>query len=159
MNVDEALAQARDAMTVKRVFSEPYEKNGVTVIMAAGISGGAGAGGGEAPGGQGQGSGGGFGLNCRCPTPWHQAVTGPRKRIHPKGGFRGSPSSRSASRSLRTISRFGTRRPPCGRRSCSTRRRPACAGILWFLMLQLNGSPHASVGHLLLVSIGASCDS
>jgi len=65
MNVDEALAQARDAMTVKRVFSEPYEKNGVTVIMAAGISGGAGAGGGEAPGGQGQGSGGGFGLNAR----------------------------------------------------------------------------------------------
>jgi uncharacterized spore protein YtfJ len=65
MKSDEVLTQARDTMTVKRVFSEPYEKNGVTVIMAAGISGGAGAGGGEAPGGQGQGSGGGFGVNAR----------------------------------------------------------------------------------------------
>lgn len=64
MNADQVLSEAREAMTVKRVFGEPYEKNGVTVITAAGISGGAGAGGGEAPG-QGQGSGGGFGLNAR----------------------------------------------------------------------------------------------
>ncbi len=65
MQTSEVLTQAREAMTVRRVFSEPYEKNGVTVITAAGISGGAGAGGGEAPQGQGQGSGGGFGLNAR----------------------------------------------------------------------------------------------
>lgn len=64
MNADQVLSEAREAMTVKRVFGEPYDKNGVTVITAAGISGGAGAGGGEAPG-QGQGSGGGFGLNAR----------------------------------------------------------------------------------------------
>ena len=44
MQADEVLTQARDAMTVKRVFSEPYEKNGVTLITAAGIAGGAGAG-------------------------------------------------------------------------------------------------------------------
>jgi uncharacterized spore protein YtfJ len=65
MKADEMLTQARDTMTVKRVFGDPYEKNGVTVITAAGISGGAGAGSGEAPNGQGQGSGGGFGVNAR----------------------------------------------------------------------------------------------
>ena len=65
MNPEEVLTQAREAMTVRRVFGEPYEKNGVTVITAARITGGAGGGGGEAPSGQGQGSGGGFGLNAR----------------------------------------------------------------------------------------------
>lgn len=65
MKADELLTEAREAMTVKRVFGEPYEKNGVTIITAAGISGGAGAGSGEAPGGQGEGSGGGFGLVAR----------------------------------------------------------------------------------------------
>ena len=65
METKEVLAQARDAMTVKRVFGEPYEQNGITVITAARISGGAGGGGGEAPRGEGQGSGGGFGLNAR----------------------------------------------------------------------------------------------
>jgi len=37
---------------VKRVFGEPYEKNGVTVIPAARVQGGAGGGGGEGPQGQ-----------------------------------------------------------------------------------------------------------
>jgi uncharacterized spore protein YtfJ len=46
MDVDEVLAQARDAMTVKRVFGEPYEKDGVTVVPVANVMGGAGAGGG-----------------------------------------------------------------------------------------------------------------
>jgi uncharacterized spore protein YtfJ len=65
MEVQEVLAQARDAMTVKRVFGEPYEKNGVTVIPAARVQGGAGGGGGEGPEGQGKGSGTGFGLSAR----------------------------------------------------------------------------------------------
>jgi uncharacterized spore protein YtfJ len=65
MEVQEVIAQARDAMTVKRVFGEPYEKNGVTVIPAARVQGGAGGGGGEAPEGQGKGSGTGFGLSIR----------------------------------------------------------------------------------------------
>ncbi|MFL6251189.1 MAG: hypothetical protein ACJ75N_11795 [Actinomycetes bacterium] len=55
MEVQEVLAQARDSMTVKRVFGEPYEKDGVTVIPAARVQGGAGAGGGEDPQGQGKG--------------------------------------------------------------------------------------------------------
>jgi uncharacterized spore protein YtfJ len=65
MEVQEVLAQARDAMTVKRVFGEPYEKNGVTVIPAARVQGGGGGGGGEGPEGQGRGSGSGFGLSAR----------------------------------------------------------------------------------------------
>jgi len=65
MEVQEVLAQARDAMTVKRVFGEPYEKNGVTVIPAARVQGGGGGGGGEGPDGQGRGSGSGFGLSAR----------------------------------------------------------------------------------------------
>lgn len=54
MDVHEMAAQARDAMTVKRVYGEPYEKDGVTIIPAAKVSGGRGAGGGE--GGQGSGA-------------------------------------------------------------------------------------------------------
>ena len=65
MEVQEVLAQARDSMTVKRVFGEPYEKDGVTVIPAARVQGGAGAGGGEDPQGQGKGSGSGFGVTAR----------------------------------------------------------------------------------------------
>jgi uncharacterized spore protein YtfJ len=65
MEVQDVIAQARDAMTVKRVFGEPYEKNGVTVIPAARVQGGAGGGGGEGPEGQGRGSGTGFGLSAR----------------------------------------------------------------------------------------------
>jgi uncharacterized spore protein YtfJ len=65
MEVQEILAQARDSMTVKRVFGEPYEKDGVTVIPAARVQGGAGAGGGEDPQGQGKGSGSGFGVTAR----------------------------------------------------------------------------------------------
>ena len=65
MEVNEVITQARDALTVKRVFGDPYEKNGVTVIPAARVQGGAGGGGGEGPEGQGRGSGSGFGLNAR----------------------------------------------------------------------------------------------
>jgi uncharacterized spore protein YtfJ len=65
MEVQEVIGQARDALTVKRVFGEPYEKNGVTMIPVAKVQGGAGGGGGEGPEGQGKGSGGGFGISAR----------------------------------------------------------------------------------------------
>jgi uncharacterized spore protein YtfJ len=65
MDVKETIEQARDALTVKRVYGDPYEKNGVTVIPAARVQGGAGGGGGEGPQGQGSGSGSGFGLNAK----------------------------------------------------------------------------------------------
>jgi uncharacterized spore protein YtfJ len=59
MDVQTLLNQARDALTVKRVFGEPIERDGVTVIPVANVAGGAG-GGGES----GSGSGGGFGLRA-----------------------------------------------------------------------------------------------
>jgi len=34
MNVMEVLGTARDAITVKRVFAEPYERDGLVVIAA-----------------------------------------------------------------------------------------------------------------------------
>jgi uncharacterized spore protein YtfJ len=61
----DVIAQARDALTVKRVFGEPYEKDGVTIIPAARVQGGAGGGGADGAQGQGRGSGGGFGMTAR----------------------------------------------------------------------------------------------
>jgi uncharacterized spore protein YtfJ len=65
MEVQDVIAQARDTLTVKRVFGEPYEKDGLTIIPAARVQGGVGAGGGEDPQGQGKGSGSGFGVTAR----------------------------------------------------------------------------------------------
>jgi uncharacterized spore protein YtfJ len=65
MEVHDVIVQARDALTVKRVFGEPYDKDGVTVIPAARVQGGAGGGTGEDPQGQGKGSGSGFGMTAR----------------------------------------------------------------------------------------------
>lgn len=62
MNVQEMMAQAKDTMTVKRVFGESYEKDGVTVIPAAAIAGGAGGGEGGKSGEQGSG---GFGMGAK----------------------------------------------------------------------------------------------
>lgn len=64
MKVSEALGAARDALSVKRVYAEPYEKDGLTVIAAAAVTGGAGGGSGTDPKGQ-QGEGGGYGANAR----------------------------------------------------------------------------------------------
>ena len=64
MEVEDGIAQARDALTVKRVFGEPYEKDGVTIIPAARVRGGAGGGSGEGAEGEGKGSGSGFGITA-----------------------------------------------------------------------------------------------
>jgi uncharacterized spore protein YtfJ len=64
MEVQDVIGQARDAITVKRVFGEPYEKNGVTLIPAAKVQGGAGGGTGE-DATKGKGQGGGFGLTAK----------------------------------------------------------------------------------------------
>ena len=62
MEVQDVIAQARDALTVKRVFGEPYEKDRVTIIPAARVQGAAGGGSGEDAQSQGQGSGSGFAI-------------------------------------------------------------------------------------------------
>ena len=64
-SIEELIQGHRDAISVKKVFGEPFVKNGVTVIPAARVLGGGGGGSGEAPDGAGQGSGTGFGLVAR----------------------------------------------------------------------------------------------
>jgi len=59
-NIDEILGGARDAITVRRVYGEPIEQEGVTVVPAAAVRGG-GGGGGDSNGN----GGGGFGVAAR----------------------------------------------------------------------------------------------
>lgn len=65
MDVQRTIEQAKDAVTVRRVYGDPLEKDGVTIVPAARVQGGGGGGGGEGPEGQGEGSGAGFGVNAR----------------------------------------------------------------------------------------------
>jgi uncharacterized spore protein YtfJ len=65
MDVQETVSKARDAITVKRVYGEAFERNGVTVIPAAAVAGGAGGGSGEGPEEGQVGGGAGFGLTGR----------------------------------------------------------------------------------------------
>ena len=60
MNALEAVQQSRDAITVRRVYGDPYQEHGVTVIPAAAVMG-AGGGGGDTLGNGGT----GFGLSAR----------------------------------------------------------------------------------------------
>ena len=65
MDIQAAIEQAQDAITVKRVYGEPYERDGVVVIPAAEVRGGAGGGGGSDETNESSGSGGGYGINAR----------------------------------------------------------------------------------------------
>ena len=66
----DSLSGTRDALSVRRVFGDPYEIDGMTIIPVARISGGAGGGGGEGSGeragGQETGSGFGTGFGVRA---------------------------------------------------------------------------------------------
>jgi uncharacterized spore protein YtfJ len=59
-NVDEMWRGVRDSVTVRRVYGKPIESDGVTVIPAAVVHGGAGGGGDNEGNG-----GGGFGVGAR----------------------------------------------------------------------------------------------
>ena len=65
MNVDEMLQGARDTMTVKRVYGEPIERDGVTLIPGAEVMGGGGGGSDAESNG-----GGGFGVKARPVGTW-----------------------------------------------------------------------------------------
>jgi uncharacterized spore protein YtfJ len=65
MRVDELLEGVRDAITARRVYGEPVEHEGVTLVPAAAVRGG-GGGGGDAEGN----GGGGFGLAGRPVGAW-----------------------------------------------------------------------------------------
>ena len=66
MDVQELLERAREGMDGRRVYGEPYEADGITVIPAASVRGGAGGGGGPAD----ESGGGGFGLVARPVGAW-----------------------------------------------------------------------------------------
>jgi uncharacterized spore protein YtfJ len=63
VKIEDLATSLREGMTVKRVFGDAYERDGVTVIPVAQVGGGGGAGGG---GTEGEGGGGGaFGLGAK----------------------------------------------------------------------------------------------
>ena len=64
MKVTDVVNSAKDAITVKRVYADPYERDGLTVIPAAAVTGGGGGGTGHDEKGQ-EGEGGGFGVSGR----------------------------------------------------------------------------------------------
>ncbi len=64
MKAQEIMSQVSDAMHARRVFGEPYQKNGVTIIPVATVRGGWGGGGGQGEN-QEAGWGGGGGLTAR----------------------------------------------------------------------------------------------
>lgn len=64
MKIDELIASVKNSVEARKVYAEPYEKNGVTVIAAASISGGTGGGSGRDEKGQ-EGEGGGFGIAAK----------------------------------------------------------------------------------------------
>jgi len=65
MNALEAVNQAKDVINVRRVYGEPYQENGLTIIPAANVIGGGGG------GGDTEGNGGaGFGVRARPAGAW-----------------------------------------------------------------------------------------
>jgi hypothetical protein len=130
MDIQEAIAKAQDAITVRRVYGEPYERDGVTLIPAAEIRGRAGGGGGSDESKEASGSGGGYGVNARPVGAYgsREAAFGgsPRStspgslcaRWSPPPGWRSSCaecSTDSPRRSLRGVGRTG---PLAASRSC-----------------------------------------
>lgn len=63
-DVQKVLGGAQDALTVRRVFGEPFEKDGVTYLPVAKVTGGGGGGGGGGDA-AGRGSGVGFGVSAK----------------------------------------------------------------------------------------------
>lgn len=60
MDVQQLLDSARETLRVSRVFGEPVERDGITLVPVAKIQGGGGGGQGDAPDGKGFGGGGGL---------------------------------------------------------------------------------------------------
>jgi uncharacterized spore protein YtfJ len=64
-DLDALLQGHRDAVTVRRVYGDPVERDGVTIVPAAVVFGGTGGGGDDEGNG-----GGGFGLHARPVGAW-----------------------------------------------------------------------------------------
>ena len=65
MNALDAISQAKDVLNVRRVYGEPYQEDGLTIIPAANVTGGGGGGGDTAGNG-----GAGFGVRARPAGAW-----------------------------------------------------------------------------------------
>ena len=65
MNALEAVSEAKDVINVRRVYGEPYQEDGLTIIPAANVMGGGGGGGDTAGNG-----GAGFGVRARPAGAW-----------------------------------------------------------------------------------------
>jgi uncharacterized spore protein YtfJ len=65
MNALEAVSEAKDVINVRRVYGEPYQDDGLTIIPAANVMGGGGGGGDTAGNG-----GAGFGVRARPAGAW-----------------------------------------------------------------------------------------
>jgi len=63
--LEEMLAETKDLVTVKKVYGEPYQSNGVVFVPAASIRGGMGGGEGERSATTPAGQGGGMGISAR----------------------------------------------------------------------------------------------
>ncbi len=69
MDLQQTLAHAQEAMTAKRVYGEPYERDELTIIPAAAVRGG-GGGGNAGTEDDSQGGGAGFGLHATPKGAW-----------------------------------------------------------------------------------------
>ncbi|MDG4820850.1 hypothetical protein O7635_03155 [Asanoa sp. WMMD1127] len=79
MDINQILSTAREALSVRRVFGDPVERDGVTLVPAAIVVGGLGAGGGERDQQSGAGGGaGGFAVPAGA-----YSIAGGRVRWHP----------------------------------------------------------------------------
>src|SRR3954469_11898771 len=65
MNALEAVQQAKEVINVRRVYGEPYQEDGLTIIPAANVTGG-GGGGGDTDGN----GGAGFGVRAKPAGAW-----------------------------------------------------------------------------------------
>lgn len=65
VKIDDLLDEGREILGANRVYGQPYEKNGVTLITAAAVRGGLGGGEGDQGEGQPTGGGGGMGVTAR----------------------------------------------------------------------------------------------
>ena len=108
MDPQQVLSGAQDVMAARRVYGEPFEKNGVTVIPAARVMGGGGGGGDNAGNG-----GAGFGVMASPAGAW--IVKGESVRWQPavdatKVALMGQLVALAAILTLRSVLRHRARR-------------------------------------------------
>jgi uncharacterized spore protein YtfJ len=84
MQPDREVRRAQRLFNAKRVYAEPVERDGVTIVPAAQITGGAGGGGGVDPEGH-DGGGFGFGVNAKPVGAW--VIGGGKAEWKPAGGL------------------------------------------------------------------------